>query len=149
MIKLKTLLNEELLGEYKGYEIYKNPKSIKRMQPNLRAVSFSNGDLFVVDDNSWHMTHLDLRDGLNKLGYKNPPIRATSDIFDSIKKGLIDWQRKEKNNTFYLSESIDFNDGAYEHEIYDEKEYMPYIKKYVNKVKQKNPQYKFILETKK
>lgn len=147
VVKLKDLVNEELIGQYdynhfKSFDIYKNPKSIKRMEPELRGVSFPNGDLFVIDD-AHHILHNKLRDALNAHGYRCPDSYTKKDVVINIKKGYIDWQRKGKTNEFYLSESTDFNDT----EWFDRDELMPYLEKYVKKVKSRNSQYKFILES--
>lgn len=136
MIKLKTLLNEELIGDLWGYEVYKNPKSIKRMAFDLRGISFPNGDLFVIDDGR-NTIHKHLRDWLDKNGHKMPPIETTKELMQNVKKGYIPWQRIATSNDFRLSESFKLND------IYPEKEYMPYVKKYLSKVKSKNPTYTY------
>ena len=143
MIKLKNLLNEELLGEHPyGYEIFRNPKSIKRMKSELRAMSYPNGDLYVVNDSS-HITHTHFAEWLIKNGYKMPTnTNRFSGMMDGIKKGYIPWQRKGLTNEFWLSESIQFQFGDYPAD-----EMMPFIVKYTNKIKRKNSQYKFILKS--
>ena len=87
MIKLKTLLNEELLGEYLGYEIFKNPKSIKRMDADLRGISFPNGDLFVIDDGR-NVVHSQLSDWLKRNKYSIPiDMSLLPELAKGIKKG--------------------------------------------------------------
>jgi len=142
-IKLKDLLKEDFVGTtHQGYEVYKNPKSIKRMAKELRAISFPNGDLFVIDDN-WNVIHSAFAEWLNKNGYKVPNMNLKTRIVDGMKNGYINWQRKGSTDEFWLSESTDFSDTMY----FDEHELMPYLKKYAKKVKSKNPKYKFVLET--
>lgn len=143
MIKLKNLIiNEELIGELGEYEIYKNPKSIKRMKPFLRGYSFPNGDLYVVDD-GYNIIHSKLAGWLKRNGYGNLNGNSTiTALVDNIKNGYITWQREANKNVFKLGESIEFDNTKY----FDKKELMPYIKKYTNKVRKKNSQYKFILK---
>jgi len=140
MIKLKDLINEELVGEMPngmvGIEVYKNPKSIKRMVSELRAISFPSGDLFVIDD-SKNVLHTKFAEWLNKNKYKNVYVWGV----DKFKKGYIHWQRKGGSNDFWLSESTALFDEE------ERKEIVPYLEKYVKKVKSKNPQYKFILKS--
>ena len=142
MIKLITLLKEDLLGKIqKKYEVYKNPKSIKRMKPFLRGISFPSGDLFVVDD-AFNTIHNDLEIWLNSNGYKVNVNKKNVDLVNNIKLGYIPWQRKGNSNEFYLSESIDFFHVKY----FNKDELMPYLEKYTKKVKQKNSKYNFVLE---
>lgn len=134
MIKLKTLLQEKYLGDYKGeYQVFENPKSIKRMDDELRAISLPNGNLLVIDDGR-SVTHHMLALWLNDNGY-NIPLPIWKD--KTIVKGYIPWQRRGLSNDFYLGESI------YKAVV---DEIMPYLKKYSKKVKQKNSQYNFILK---
>jgi len=137
MIKLKELINEELIGNHIGYELYKNPKSIKRMVADLRGVSFPNGDLFVIDD-AKHTTHSSLMYGLNVNGYSVNYSGTMTDLVKLVKKGYITWQRRGKTNDFYISESLNASIAA-EHKL------MPYIKKSIGKVQQKHSQYNFKL----
>jgi len=136
MIKLKELLNEELFGTLYGVEVYKNPKSIKRMSAELRAVSLPTGDLFVIDDAD-KIIHLRLHGWLRTQGIKLPLMSSYSDIDVAINKGYINWQRKEKTNDFYVSESTEPISIRTNKKI---------IEKYVKKIKQKNPKYNFFLE---
>jgi hypothetical protein len=60
---VKLLISEELLGTAfhgkKSIEVYKNPKSIIAFDPEVRAISDSDGNLYVVDD-SYNWIHSDL-----------------------------------------------------------------------------------------
>jgi hypothetical protein len=140
MIKLKDLLKEEFIGMYDSYEVFKNPKSIKRMKPELRGISFPTGDLFVIDD-AMNSIHVHFGRWLNQHGYKINIDMTIKNLFGNIKKGYIDWQRKDSADYFYLSESTTFKDDE------EENEYMPYLIKYSKKVKSKNPKYNFILKS--
>lgn len=131
-LKLKDLLNEELIGSIKNkYEVYKNPKSIKRMEKNSRAISFPNGDLYVVDD-SWNLIHSNIAKWLKIPDFFD----NEKTIIKGVEKGYIAWERDNISNIFILGVS---------NTILPESHYV-YIKKYVSKIKQKNPQYKFIAD---
>lgn len=137
MIKLKQLLKEDLIGFISNdYEVYKNPKSIKRMNPFLRGISFPNGDLFVVDD-AYHIIHSTLAIWLRDNGFQNPI--GKQNIIKSIQSGYIIWQREVNKDIFKLGESLNLGNNILV-------ELMPYLEKYSKKVKQKHPQYVFILE---
>jgi len=146
MIKLKKLIKEELLGNLGSIEVYKNPKSIKRMAPALRGLSDPQGNLYVMDD-QYFAIHMDLERWLKNKGHTKDKsadwdTRNWPKAFgDMIKKGYIYWQRKGDSNTFYLSEST-YPDVDW----FKEMQLMKYLKKSVKKVQQKNPQYKFILK---
>lgn len=143
MIKLKSLLKEDLLGELNGYEVYKNPKSITRMEDDIRGISFPDGDLFVVND-ARHILHHELSGWLIRNGYRVPVnINFNQGILDGVKTGYVTWQRRSSSNEFWLGESISFKNKKY----FNKKELIPYLEKWVKKVKSKNSQYKFVLET--
>ena len=101
---------EELVGTFKGehtgkfnnpyakdwrqktdVEVYKNPKSIKRMGSYNRAISDSEGNLYVADDHN--ILHSELRNFL-KIPYE----------------GSFNWTRYARSNMFYPAES-DFYAG--------------------------------------
>jgi len=104
MIKLKDLLKEELIGYYGTdpgrNQIFKNPKSISRMVEDLRAISFPNGDLFVIDDN-WDVIHTHFANWLNKHGYSTPVGNTLGELAEQIKRGYIPWQRNGRANSFF------------------------------------------------
>ena len=132
--KLQHILMEELFGVIGGaIEIYKNPKSIKRMDRDLRAVSLPTGDLFVADTRK--IIHVDIHKWLRTQGIKLPTMRSVGDVRTAIDSGYINWHRDKLTDTFYLSEST----GT---EI--PKKTIKNVNKYAKKVKQKNPAYKFI-----
>lgn len=144
MIKLRHLIKEDFLGTtQKGYEIYKNPKSVKRMDDDIKGVSVPSGDFYVVD--YYNMIHADIEKYLKPFGVKIP-----SEIFfymdkiaKGMKKGYIGWIRDGSTNKFYLSESVNvvMQDGGY-----DWNEYKKIIKQHITKIKAKNPGLKFIPE---
>lgn len=144
MIKLKNLIKEDLIGDINNkYEVYKNPKSIKRMEEDIRGMSFPNGDLIVVND-SMNISHYELTIWLNKNGYKVPfQFFTNQGILDALKNGYIAWQRKGTTNEFWLAESISFKNKKY----FERDKVMPYLEKNSKKVKSRNSQYKFVLET--
>jgi len=147
MIKLKQLLlKEELIGKYStGIDIYKNPKSISRMSPGLRAISFPSGDLFVCDDN-WGINHIGLEKWLKSNDYSMPAVNnSINELFSGIKKGYISWQRMGDTNDFYLSRSIEFGWFKKLFNV-DKKEIVFIMKKYILKIKSKNPKYNFVPE---
>jgi len=142
MIKLKNLLKEDFIGNYENmHEVFINPKSIKRMASDLRGYSHPNGDLFVIDD-GYSVIHSELAKWLSHNGFPTPDDETNSGLVKNIKKGYITWQRVGNTNTFKLGESINFYDERY----FKESELMPFIEKYAKKVRQKNLQYKFVLE---
>jgi len=118
---LNNILNEELLGTIKGYEVYKNPKSIKRMDGKMRAISDKNGDLYVVDDYGEHVTHLKIVKWLSINGFVNIGVK------------IIRWQRLKNSNLFYLGSGYT-------------KTSKDFLEKLMKKVKSKNSQYNFILK---
>lgn len=109
-------LNEEYIGKLRSqyrstrsnyYDVYKNPLSISKMEPNLRGIVDDSGNLYVVDD-SMNVIHIELIEYLNKLGLI-PPYR----------KGVsISVQRYQYTNEFFLSES--YTPESFEDMIYDE-----------------------------
>lgn len=132
------MIIEEIMA-VDGYEVYKNPKSLKRMEGYLRGISYPNGDLFVVEQ----ALHSRLMVWLNENGYEMPDIIRKASMVEGIKKGYIAWQRNSNKDEFCLGESIDFE---YSGDYFDRDELVPYIEKYVKKIKQKNLKYDFILE---
>ena len=144
MIKLKDLLKEDMIGKIKGNEVYKNPKSIKRMEKDMRGMSDPQGNLYVVN-NSFNFVHDDIETWLKKKGHikfstsgQGYPWRAA--MADMYEKGYIYWQRNGSTNEFRLSESTE-TDADYI------KELLPIIAKYTKKVKSKNSSYKFTLKS--
>jgi len=141
MIKLLDILNEEFLKSIIApglYDIgmYKNPKTITRMEPYIRGISDPKGNLFVVDD-SHNLIH---RDMYNLLIDDNLIKNYGKDFYLIMHGGLlIAWQRVKSTNTFKLSESYYSYDIG---ELSQDKDFM----NDVDKVRKKNSQYKFELK---
>lgn len=139
-------LNEELVSSIswvgKDFEIYKNPKTVKRMDYWARALSTDNGDFYVItfkpeqitsNYDDIVITHTELADWLrdnvnsnikwtkfgNQSGYGYYP-------------GAIAWQRYNNSDKWYISEST-----SYEW-IQDN---MEYIKECIERVNQHRIQY--------
>ena len=135
MIKLKDLLKEELIGKYKDtYEVFKNPKSIKRMESYLRGVSIPTGDFFVVDSSV--VIHISFHRWLRTEGIKLPTMVSSEETANAINRGYINWHRKGSTDVFYSSEST----GDIDQNI------LVNLHKYIKKINQKNPKYKFMEE---
>ena len=133
-------LSEEYLGKFiensnrvysknGEYEVFKNPKTIKRLKPSIRGIIDNNGNLYVIDDNM-HIIHNIFSDWLIKHG-----VSIASDTYNSLDT-TIPVQRYENTNKFYISESIhpdriDFN----------KEKILPLLKK----AGEKNPTLKFML----
>lgn len=141
-------VNEALIHKFTGrwshsdIEIYINPKSIKRMEPWLRGISDTEGNLWVTDIAD--TTHSEILGQLFKIGQTESdnysPITEVSNWgtnhYDDDKWLYCGWQREGDSNTFKIAESISFDIDQYR-EIFDE---------FASAVKQKNPQYDFIVE---
>ena len=138
-LKIKDILNEELLGtiDYSlsadALEIYKNPRSIKRMDDDIKAISSEDGDLFVV--NGRDIVHDEIIRWLRQQNLVSPLARfnGKKDMFDKV----VAWTRYDNTNTFALSESYEDVNGL-------SKEDKQYIKTIAKRTKEKNPQYDFV-----
>jgi hypothetical protein len=118
----QVLINEEKLGMFynkngNNIEIYRNPNSIKRFQPNCRAICLPNGDLIVADD-QYNVIHGNLSEWIRNHNIFNTPKK-----FDVYKDDNMDTfillMRYCITNTFYLSESYLFDEFIYNtHAIY-------------------------------
>lgn len=141
---ISDFLNEELVGRYKytlradhdPIEVYKNPKSIKRMSNELKGISTEAGDLYVFDGTE--VTHEEMASWMVKHGYLPP-----SGGWVGSKRGTfakcVAWTRQKGQNIFVLSESYFFIRDIPEEEF-------EYMEKLRDRVKNKNPQYEFKLE---
>lgn len=142
-----SVILEELVGKstarfaknkYELFHIYRNPKSIKKFPPYLRAVSTPNGDLYVADD-AFNIIHLDIY----KWMYNNInsglefPSESDEWVAKQATRGFISWQRIMDGEEFFLGETIkqDFIDK-------NQKE----ILKYIKLIEKKNPKLKFYAE---
>jgi len=128
---LNNILNEELVGEIDSkYEVYKNPKSIKRMESRLRAISDAKGNLYIVND-SHNIMHLKFSIWLTSHGISMP-----RNVWHSKKH--MAWNREANTNRFYLSDSYTRTQIFQNKNLYE---------KLIKKVKSKNSQYDFVLKS--
>ena len=138
---IRSILSEELIGLYtlKKHpnkpilDIYKNPKSIKKMESWMRGISDKNGDLFVLDDGGKYVIHNQFSTWLNQRGY---PVPAGDHVWYD-QDNVLCWMRLDNTNKFYLSETYQEGDIEYIQENSIE---------LVEKVRQKNPSFIFIPE---
>jgi hypothetical protein len=110
----ESFINEEVIGSFKGswgageITIFKNPVSVKRMAPWVRAFTDQDGNFYVGDEENASDT--------DRIGTTHTTIMSNVKAIDNnIKtkwydiKGMyiagIGWQRAGKTNMFYLSES--------------------------------------------
>jgi hypothetical protein len=135
---LNTILTEEhLFLYYDEFDVYKNPKSIKRMTSGLRGISDKNGDLFVIDDGGMHVLHFELANQLKAKGYIkfSGKFHKVVDQFDSF----VTWERDGTSNTFRTSASIPELSLLSNGEI-------DMLDDLIKKVQSKNPKFKFLKE---
>jgi len=130
-------INEEEIGLIPDawgdeFDVYKNPRSMKRMGESLRAISDKEGNLYVVDDNATKFIHYQIADWLKIHGYINTSGHLKYDC-----KNFLYWERLHGTNTFHLS-------GTYSKIDLRKPQIRENYEKLARKVKQKNPQYSFI-----
>ncbi|HRW21393.1 MAG TPA: hypothetical protein P5509_05425 [Bacteroidales bacterium] len=139
-------VNEELLGHFDiptwlgkiinvYVEIYKNPKTVKRMAPNCRAISDAEGNLYVMDIYGV-LIHADLIAWVFSKGYIKGKEEKTSETYNNFHQ-YITWTKDGKSNTFKLGESNS--------EVVIVKHKDKFLKSFDAVVK-KNPSIKFELE---
>lgn len=135
--KIFQSLKEELLFnlEEKNIGIYINPVTTKRFDEHSRGFATIDGDLYLIDD-GWFYVHNSLLKILKDKGYLKYPIETLWYDINETLKYLVPIQKSGKSDIFYLSESVGYND------IVDNYNNIINIFK---KVKEKNPQYKFIV----
>lgn len=117
-ILFESILKEEFLGKivYSQYakdnsvrfDLYKNPTHIDIFEPNCRALSDRDGNLYVVDDSS-HIIHKDIAIAVNFKYGPGKSIFNTLNFYDSYFENTysdITWERIGKTNTFRLGESF-------------------------------------------
>lgn len=125
----------------RGFDIYKNPKSIRRFPPNSRGISTPNLDFYLVDEplNDEGVTtliHADILQYLRK--HEGYSLQQTAMYLHPIIDSVIGWTRKGKTNEFYLSESYNWEDQVEPH--------LDYLKEHINALEEKFPYIKFIPE---
>jgi hypothetical protein len=95
------MMREEFLGRYDGVELYKNPRSIKRMG-KVRAVSDIYGDLYVTD--AYSTLHGDI---VNIVNNKTKAVSSytqwASSYRDMRNYKYLFWEGS--GNIFYFSDS--------------------------------------------
>ena len=127
-------INEELVTTLKlfnkyDFDVYKNPQTLAKLKSNIRAISTPEGDLYVVD--STEIIHSMFGSKMKEKGFNFP-----ENIYYNF--DYIAWTRYEKTNDFFLGES---------YEVYDDKNEIEQLNKQsIENVKNKNPQYNFILK---
>jgi len=130
--KNRRIVDEEYLGNiHQNVEVFKNPKSIKRLEPNIRGIVTENGDLYVVNCGNYDIIHNDFSKWLNIMGYPIP-----SNIYDYLENN-IPLQRYEKTNKFYLGESMTTQRIN---------NHIDSFRKIIKRAGNKNPTINFILE---
>lgn len=129
-VKSFERIDEEMIGTYRGQwdanriEVYKNPKTLKRLYSWVRACSDKNGNLYVA--NSEDTLHHELAKFLINRGILE----------------LIDWQRLRNTDTFYLAEGYDLSVVGLDNALTPEEKKM--ISNFSDKVIEKHPKFNFI-----
>lgn len=137
------VIKEELLGDYTGhmgsktsFEIYKNPKSIIKMDDSMRGIVDSDGNLYVATakgDEKYSVTlHMEIGNFLREKGLI-PKNYITDGALNYI--GV---HRHGNTNDFYLGESISYT-------ILSNDNYKKQTEEIFKKAKQKNPTLDFIM----
>lgn len=120
-------------------DVYKNPNSIRNFNIGSRVITVPNGDLYIVDDPFKDIIHHDIIEYLKYFeGYNVNP--ETLKYWNSgLNKLFIGWVKTD-NKTLKLSEStnMDWFEKYYEED--------PKFVKYIENLKQKHSNIKFILE---
>lgn len=143
---LEELLNEERLGiiETVGnppLEVYKNPRTVKRMDFWARGISDDNGNFYVMTlehnqmTNTWDditATHTELASYLDSNHIDVHWVSIPGEHGYGYYKGGIAWQRYNNSDKWYISEST--SDNWIKNNI-------EYIKDQINKVNKLNIQY--------
>ena len=113
----------EFAGKAEGFDVYKNPKSLKDFDANVRAISDKNGDLYVAQLNGFYF-HGDIGQG---VGLGNP--------YNERKH--VTWHRAGDTDTFGVS--ISYMDALNYHD-----EYYDIVTELFEAVRKKNPNFKFL-----
>jgi hypothetical protein len=112
--------------------IFKNPKSLKDFDNEVRAIGDINGDLYVCLDNI-NIVH----------GMMSKALFGISDIYAETDKYIF-LHRVKKTKIFGLSDSTDCfidSDNLTQEEYLEN---MKKVKTIIDKIKHKNPQYKIL-----
>jgi len=126
-------INEEFVTRIKlfnwDYDVYKNPKTLAKLKSDIRGISTPEGDLYVVD--TTEIIHSMFSFKMKEKGFNFP-----EEVY--YNKNYITWVRYDNTNNFYLGESYEINDKKNEIEELN--------KQSIENVKNKNPQFTFILK---
>lgn len=132
LVTQKELPIAQILGRFDKTYIFKNPKSLKEFDSEVRAIGDIDGNLYVCLNNI-NVVHLAMSKAL--FGH---------DTYNDI-DNFIFLHRVKKTNIFGLSDSTDcFIDTDM---VVTQEEYLENTKKIktiINNIKRKNPQYKII-----
>lgn len=127
---LNDYLNESFLGYTEhGEEVFKNPKSIKRMTPNIKGIIGYKGDLFVIDAVNY------IYRGISDIISTKFKEDLTKNVYKNFDKEVA-VQRVEKTDIFYLSESY----------LESVEDHFETIKRLCIQCKKKNPYLTFVLK---
>lgn len=121
---------EKPVGKYDDIHIYKNPKSLKNFDKEIRAVADKNGDLYVAQSNGG-ILH----------GYLAAAVNLTNDVLS-----VYDEENKEFAllHRIGLSNKFGFSDTSKGH--FREPSSKEAIIEILRQTKKKNPQYEFYLD---
>ena len=124
---------DDSMGELAGYvverynntkiPIYKNPKSVKKFEPSVRAISDENGNLFVAQFDGGFV-HADMQS------------IATYSVYDVEKN--ITWDRDADTNKFGFSDSAEQNVRCASETIQQD------VFRRVEELNLKHPEFKFV-----
>jgi len=104
IITLEEFIKEEFIGGLTGtdWELYKNPKSVKRMTGKGRAISDKHGDLYYIDvPNGNGILHATLVEVLQRKEI----IEQFRVSYMTMKTRFILWEQDGQTDDFYLSSS--------------------------------------------
>lgn len=133
-MKIFESLNDYLKESFLGYtehgeEVFKNPKSVKRMLPNIKGVIGYKGDLFLIDAANY------IHRGISDIISTKFKEDLTKNVYKNFDKEVA-VQRVEKTDIFYLSESY----------LESVDDHLETIKRLCTECKKKNPWITFVLK---
>lgn len=133
-------INEDFLGFFRVHgqmiETYKNPKSIKRFDDNVRGILDEDGNLYVIDKDE-EIIHSEIAEKISS-NFGVGLIGGFNTYDPKIKYKQILVTRYKNTNKFYLSDS--YNTDEVEKNIKK-------IEKGFEKAKKKNPKFEFFAKS--
>ena len=101
LVRESIQLNEEYIGNIGTSlleaEVYKNPRSLKRMEPEIRGITTEDGNFYIV--NSPYILHIELIDYLKNVKHLIPKHAGwTGETFE----GIVAWSRYGSSPLFFL-----------------------------------------------